>query len=406
MSRLAYFDLVGGASGDMILAALLDLGLDIDELRAAIAGLGLDGVTLHEETATRNGFAARRFRVALAEGERRHRHLADIEALIRDADQLSAAVRERASAIFRRLARAEARVHGCSVEEVHFHEVGADDALVDIVGAAFAIERLGFDALLCSSVPLGSGFVTCEHGEVPLPAPAVLALLTEVSAPIRSLAEGPERVTPTAAAILAELARFGPIPSGALTRVGIGAGGREANPDGSPNILRCLVLEQETDSSADERVLVFEANIDDQSPEELAVAMERVLAVGALDASLAPIFMKKGRPGQALQVLARVEDGPAVEAAIFRHTTTFGLRRSQVERRVLARRVITVGTPFGPVRVKLGEQAGVVLRASPELEDCRARASAAGVSLSEVFAAARAGLEPSPDAAADDVLAE
>jgi uncharacterized protein (TIGR00299 family) protein len=296
---------------------------------------------------------------------------------------------ERALAVFRRLAEAEARVHGTTAEKVHFHEVGAVDAIVDIVGVCAGLEMLGVERVVSSGLPMGSGYVDAAHGRLPVPVPAVVELMKGV--PIRPCDEEGELVTPTGAALVVTLAdAFGPMPAMVIEKVGYGAGSRGGKH--VPNVLRVILGRPVAGSCADEADVVWllEANVDDASGEALGAATQALFEAGALDVWLTPATMKKGRPGVVLACLAAEGLVAAVEEAIFRETPTFGVRRSAVERTKLAREHATVQTAFGPVRVKVGRRGGRVVTASPEYEDCRRLAAERGAAFREVYAAAMA----------------
>ncbi len=382
--KLAYFDCFSGAAGDMILAALIDAGLPADELRDTLNALPIDGYDLTIERVTKQGFAATRFDVVLTDTKPQpHRHLSDIEKIIR-ASSLSDAVQDRALSVFNRLAKAEAEVHGTDIQKVHFHEVGAVDAIIDIVGASFAVERLGIERIVCSPLPTGSGTVRCQHGVMPVPAPATALLIKNV--PIAATDETGELLTPTGAAILTEFAEtFGSMPAMSITAIGTGTGTREGQT--RPNILRVL-LGESAESAESDRITVMEANIDDATPEILGHTMERLLNAGALDAYCVPIHMKKSRPGLLLTVLADAQRVPELERIVFEETTTFGVRRHETDRSKLARRTERVETPYGAVRVKIGTLGGRVLTVAPEYDDCRDAAVRHNVPLREVMSAA------------------
>ena len=380
--RHGYFDCFSGAAGDMILAAMIDAGWPLEELQEVVTRLALPGVSLTAERTTRGGLAATHVRVTVeSPAPPTHRGLSDILRII-DAAQLSSDVAERAATIFRRLAEAEADVHGTTPDAVHFHEVGAADALVDIVGACAGACGLGLERITCSPIPTGYGSVTCQHGVLPVPAPATARLL--VGVPLAACDEPAELTTPTGAAILTTLAEgFGPPPAMRLTAIGYGAGNRPGRT--RPNVLRLLIGETEAEPSAErDRVVVLEAQVDDASGQLVAYACEQVLAAGALDAFIVPIIMKKGRPGQLLTVLGRPEDAAALEVVLLRETTTFGVRRHECERSKLARESVTVATRFGPIRVKVGRRDDRTVQAWPEYDDCAAAARAKGASLREV----------------------
>ena len=380
--RCGYFDCFSGAAGDMILAALVDAGVPVEVFQRAVADLKLPDVRLSAEKVKRHGLAATYVRVELGPAaQKKHRHLPEIAGIL-DAADLSQRVRERARAVFQRLGEAEAAVHNTTIEKVHFHEVGAADAIVDIVCACVGVEHLGLERIVCSPIPVGGGTVTCEHGVMPVPAPATARLLTGF--PIAACEETGELCTPTGAALLTTLAdEFGPPPAMTIRAVGVGAGTREGQT--RPNILRLIVGEGEAASGYEQdTVVVLETHCDDVTGQTTAYAVERLLAAGALDAYIVPIIMKKGRPGQLLSVLARPADADALEAILFAETGTLGVRRREAARRKLARAHVTVATRFGPIRVKVGRRGDRTLRAWPEYEDCAAAAGAAGVALGEV----------------------
>ncbi len=388
--RIAYFDCFSGASGDMILAACLDAGaqagLSVEVLRDRLAGLGVSGYRLEAARVRKQGFAATQVTVELdPDAPRPHRHLRHIREII-DRSSLSDRVRRQAAAVFTRLAEAEARVHGTEPEKVHFHEVGAVDAIVDIVGACIAMEQLGIEQVYCSPIPVGSGTVRCDHGLMPVPAPATAELLRGV--PLAACDEPGELTTPTGAAVLTALAAgFGPMPAMVLEYTGVGAGRRDGQT--RANILRLLVGQtgQEAAEEADE-ILVLEANLDDVTGEVIGHVYDRLFAAGALDVFTSPIYMKKNRPGTLLTVLAPPDRRDDIEAVLFAETTTFGVRSRPAGRRKLARSIETVQTALGPVRIKVGRRGGQPVSAAPEFEDCRAAAERSGRALREVMALA------------------
>lgn len=383
--RIAYFDCFSGIAGDMVLGALVGAGVPIDALRDVTRRLGLAEVSLHAESVRRHGLSATRVRVVVdPTTPKKHRHLSNIAAII-DTAGLSPGVAGQAKAVFRRLAEAEAAVHGTSVEKVHFHEVGAADAIVDVVCACAGLAHLGVERCLCSPIPTGQGSVTCEHGVMPVPAPATTLLLQGV--PIAATDEPGELATPTGVAIATTLAaEFGGVPAMTLRAVGVGTGAREGKT--RPNLLRVLVGDRASGTAGDgdecDTVTVLETHVDDCTGQVLAHACERILQSGALDAYFLPIQMKKGRPGQLLTVLCRPADAERIEALLFAETTTFGIRRHECRRSKLARERVAVATRFGPIRVKVGRRGGAVVQAWPETDDCVAAARGAGASLREV----------------------
>lgn len=386
MPRVGYLDCFSGIAGDMVLGALVDAGCPLDELQNTAARLALDGVTLSAEKVKRGGLAATKATVHVSsEKQRKHRHLPDVLAVI-DRAKLPAPVAEHATAVFHKLAEAEAEAHGIGVEKVHFHEVGADDALVDIVGTCAGFHLLGLERIFCSPIPTGHGTVRCEHGVMPVPAPATAALLRGV--PLADCEEPGELATPTGVALAVTLAeQFGPLPPMRIAATGHGAGSREGQT--RPNFLRLIVGELDAAvPPAAGRVAVLEAQLDDAPGQVVAHACERLLAAGALDVFIVPIIMKKGRPGQLLTVLCRPTDAGALEQLVLRETTTFGVRRHDCERAVLSREHVSVATPFGDVRVKVGRAADETVQAWPEYDDCAAAAKRHNVPLRRVQQAA------------------
>jgi len=394
VSRLVYFDCASGASGDMILGAVVDLGLPIERLREELQKLALPGYRLEACRVTRSGLSATKVDVVVEAAPGGHRHLRHILELL-SASRLDEAVKARAAALFRRLAEAEAAVHGTDVEKVHFHEVGAVDSIVDIVGGVIALGWLGASRFVASPLNVGSGTVTMSHGTFPVPPPATATLVAGV--PVYGEGEG-ELLTPTGALLVtAHATEYGPLPAVRIERVGHGAGGRETK--GRPNVLR-LIVGEEADAPAGERVLVLETEMDDAAPQLLGPLLDRLLGAGALDAYFTPVQMKKGRPGVLVTAIAPPAQGEAIEELLFRETTTLGVRRQVWERTVLDRETATVETAYGPIRVKIGRRAGVVYNAWPEFDDCQRAAGEKGVAVKEVLAAAlaawreRAGKQP------------
>ncbi|HEX8098106.1 MAG TPA: nickel pincer cofactor biosynthesis protein LarC, partial [Pyrinomonadaceae bacterium] len=333
----------------------------------------------------RSGIGSTRALVRVAE-EHAHRHLSRILKII-SGSRLSPVVKERASQIFTRLAEAEARVHNVPVERVHFHEVGALDAIIDVVGACIGFELLGVERFVCSPLHVGSGTVEMAHGRFPVPPPAVAELLKD--APVYATDIKGELVTPTGAAIISTLCgEYGPLPRMRIESAGYGAGSREY--EGFPNALRVIVGDDESAAEiAVERLLMIETNIDDMSPQLFGHLMKRAFDAGALDCYFTPVQMKKNRPGVLVSILCRETEREALSGLLFKETTTLGVRSYGVERRALARETVSVETRFGPVDVKVARAKGHTVNAAPEYEQCRALALAAGVALSEVLAQAR-----------------
>jgi uncharacterized protein (TIGR00299 family) protein len=397
VGQLLLVEPVGGAAGDMFLAAALDLGVSRAELEAALATLGLPGFRLEVTRAEANGIAGTHVEVVVEAGQPHHRRLADILALLR-ASGLSPRAKEAALALFERIGRAEAQVHGIALEAVHFHEVGAVDSIVDVCGAAVVMDLLGWPRAVALAPELGRGFVKTAHGLLPVPPPAVLELLRGV--PV--LPGGPvgEAVTPTGAALLAGLCEVGvPAPPFTPARVGYGVGTKRW-PD-RPNVLRMTLGDETTPESEvrragarppppDAGIFQLELNLDDCPGQLVARAIEAALEAGALDAWAAPCTMKKGRPGLVVGALAAAGRREAVARALLAETTSLGLRSWPVARIELERELVEVETEHGRVRVKVGRLGGEVMGAHPEYEDCAARARERGVAVKEVMAAALA----------------
>jgi uncharacterized protein (TIGR00299 family) protein len=382
----AYLDAFAGISGDMTVGALLDLGVPLAELRAALDGLGLPDLTVASERREHGGMRATKFLVTTGEppGERT---FAIVRAVLARGG-LAAGVRERALAIFAALADAEARVHGVAVDDVHFHEVGAADAIADVVGAAFGMEALGVTSVYVSPLPLGHGMVDTRHGPLPIPAPATVELLRGFA--VRAGDGEGEMVTPTGAAILRGLGAVStPPPAFRPERVGYGAGTRRLAD--RPNVLRVLLGDAAAIPAglAADEMLVIESNVDDMSPELWEHVMARLFAAGAVDVALVPVHMKKCRPGVQLQAIAPPTAREAVAATLFAETTTIGLRMHAVARWKLAREVREVATPYGPIAVKIAGGDGAAPVVAPEYESCRAAAERHGVPLRVVYEAAR-----------------
>jgi hypothetical protein len=385
MTRIAYFDCFSGISGDMALGALVDAGLELEQLRAELHKLNVDGWELSAERVVRYGIAGTRLHVHTTE-QHTHRHLDDI-ARILDASGLDAAVRQRALDVFTRLAEAEAAVHGTSRDAVHFHEVGALDAIIDIVGVVLGLKLLDVTEVYASALPLGSGWVSAAHGRIPVPGPATLYLLGAVSAPILADDTPFELVTPTGAALLAELATFRRPPL-TLLASGYGLGSRDI---GRLNAARVWIGVSPESSAVQpvetESVVLLTTNIDDQPAEQLAYAAERLFDGGALDVWWTPICMKKGRSALMLSALVRPPNEAAAVATIFRETTSLGIRRQPLERWTCERSFRSVVTAWGAVRVKEQRWHGVVLGAAPEYEDCARIAREHKLPLRVVYAA-------------------
>ena len=434
--RALYLDCFAGASGDMLLGALLDCGLDFDFLRGELAKLGVEDYELSLRRVDRSGISAAKFDVHLREAahshshthhdhdhghhhdhdhdhhdhdhdhthhherhhdhddthdhahehshEHNHRALSEIKRMI-EASTLNAVIKQRAQMIFQRIGEAEAKIHNIPVEQVHFHEVGAVDSIVDIIGACIALQALGIERIISSPLHVGSGTFTCAHGTYPVPGPAAAELLRGVPTYSKDILG--ELVTPTGAGIIATLAsEFGPMPLMRAERIGYGAGTREYPK--FPNVLRAVIGELEADATPT-TVTVIEANIDDLNAQVFGHLMETALAAGALDIFYTPVQMKKNRPGVLLTLLCATEDRERMTALIFRETTTLGVRYREERREVLSREQVEVKTPYGLIKIKVARaQDGRVVNYAPEFEDCRAAAEQHQVAVREVQTAA------------------
>jgi len=404
--RIAYFDCFAGVAGDMIVGALLDAGLALSELELELAKLPVGGFRVKARTVERGGVSGTKFDVVVEE-EGVSRSAAEVVRIVEDS-ALDEEVRLASSEILMALARTEARIHGAELDDVHLHEVGGLDAIVDVVSSVVGLKLLAVDAVRSSAVHVGTGFVECRHGTLPVPAPATLALLEGV--PVVSRGIESELATPTGVAVLRTLAGgdsafpsagrlrgngeqtpaadgFGPMPGMRVESVGYGAGERELP---IPNLLRVTIGRAEGAGAADaepesDEVVLVETNVDDTSPEVVGYVCELLLSQGALDVYTTPVFMKKNRPGVLLSVLARPGDEDAVAATLLRETSTFGVRIGRLRRRKLAREVVEVDTRFGPVLVKVGTSGGRRVKAAPEYESVRKAALEHGVPFGDVF---------------------
>jgi len=383
-----YFDCFSGASGDMILGALIDLGLPMPALRDALGSLAIEYGQVTAERVTRAGVAATKFRLIegatdpSAGGSHKHHHLNHIVAAI-NRSSLSESGRARAVQLFERLAQAEAAIHGTPIERVHLHEVGALDSIIDIVGAVFGFEWFGITDVVASPLNVGGGTVTCAHGVFPVPAPATARLLEGI--PVYGNGTM-ELVTPTGALLITGYAReFGPLPAMRIDRTGYGAGDRD--PKETPNVLRVMHGERVT-KSVDESVVQIECEIDDMNPQLFGPLMDRLGEAGALDVFYAPVQMKKNRPGTLVTVIAAPDQRESITGVLFTHTTTIGVRYQEMRRDTLDRKVVSVETPLGPLRVKVAGRDGRVLNAAAEFEDCARVAGERGLPIKEVQAIA------------------
>ena len=389
-----YLDCFSGASGDMMLGALLDLGLPLDALRSALGSLAIEYGEVTTERVARAGVTATKFRLIEknpapgGEAGRKHHHLKHIVGAIRRSS-LSAAGQDRAVHLFERLATAEAAIHNTPIERVHLHEVGALDSIIDIVGAVFGFEWFGVDDVVSSPLNVGGGTVKCAHGVFPVPAPATAQLLENV--PVYGNGTS-ELVTPTGALLVTGYARsFGPMPSMRIDRIGYGAGDRD--PRETPNVLRIFRGERAEGASGD-RVVQIECEIDDMSPQLFGPLMDLLTEAGALDVFYSAVQMKKNRPGTLVTVLAAPNLREAITAILFSHSTTIGVRYQEMQRDTLEREIRTIETPLGAVRFKVATRGGRVLNAAPEFDDCARIAADRGLPIKEVQAiATRAWLE-------------
>ncbi|MGH9354848.1 MAG: nickel pincer cofactor biosynthesis protein LarC [Terriglobia bacterium] len=391
MTRIAYLDASSGISGDMFLGALLGAGVPEERLRAELQTIPVGPYEFRTSQVLRSGLAGNRVEIIVPE-KQPHRHLSHIEKLLNESG-LSPAARDQALAVFRHLAEAEGKLHAQPVEKVHFHEVGAVDAILDIAGACVGLELLGISELWCGPLNVGGGSVKAAHGTLHVPAPATTELLRSI--PVYSSGIEGELVTPTGAALVRTLvSRFGPLPPMRIESIGYGAGAQDF--PGHPNLARLMVGEKADPSApswlpgaADESITVIQANVDDMTPQLYAYFMEQALSAGALDVACSPAQMKKNRPGLELTVLCAPEHAERLAQVLFEQTTTLGLRIQEARRMILEREAVSVETPYGTIRMKVARLKGRVMNAAPEYEDCRRLAEAKSVPLKEVMLAAQ-----------------
>ena len=399
MSRILYFDCFNGASGDMVLGALLDAGLPFDELREALGSLAIDEARVSAKKVLRAGVSATKFVVeehnhqhhahahshapAAVAHHHAHRSLAEIN-LVLDRSALSPAAQARAKSLFQRLGEAEAAIHQIPIEKIHLHEVGAIDSIIDIAGAVFAMEWFGADTITSSQLNVGGGMVNSAHGQFPVPAPATVKLLDGV--PVYSSGVQSELVTPTGALLVSSYATsYGPVPAMTIEKAGYGAGDRDL--PNTPNVLRVLVGESSPQPGV-EQIVVIECEIDDMNPQLFGAVMDRLYAAGALEVYFSSVQMKKNRPGTLLTILAPPQLRQELSAVVFRETTTIGVRFHEVTRERLEREILEVPTPLGTVRFKIARLGGHIVNASPEFDDCLRIASDRKVPVKDVQAAA------------------
>ncbi len=407
--KILQFDSVGGASGDMILATLIDLGVPEKIIQDAISSLCVEDVHLHPEKVIVDGISGTRVEIHVHDSGRDHHHhdhphahshhpvtssshslphrnLHDIEHIIRDG-KISSAAQEMALKVFRRLGEAEAKVHGTTIDQIHFHEVGALDSIADIVGSCVALDHLGVDAVTFGPLPQGRGTIKCQHGTYPNPPPATVLLLQNL--PVEQTEEPFELVTPTGAALLSTWRSLDRAPTGSRpVKTGYGFGTRKLSQ--RTNCLRAVLLESDSAAGETDTVIVLETNLDDTTPEIIGALCERLMTEGALDVFTTPVFMKKQRPATLLTVLTSRDAREKMLDLIFRESTTFGVREYEAKRTILVREIQSVKTPFGDIRVKIGRRAGNIVTRSPEMDDCVAAAKRHNVAVREVYLASSA----------------
>jgi len=379
--KIVYYDCFAGISGDMNLAAMIDLGVDADYLRSELSKLPITGYTLKVTKDQRHGISGTKVEVELDREEKHsHRNLSDIESII-DNSSLKKSIKKTSKEIFRRMAEAEAKVHKKRIEDVHFHEVGAVDAIVDIVGAAICYESLKPDRVMASTIELGGGFARCSHGNLPVPAPATVEILKGL--PVRKGSATFETTTPTGAAIISTLAKdFRDQASITIDRVGYGIGHKES--DELPNVLR-VFLGEITEENGLSAEIMHECNIDDMNPEWYDHLMEELFRAGAKEVFFTPVMMKKNRPAVKISVLASPGLSEAIKSMIYTNTTTLGIRSYSVTKDALERKFIPVDTEWGKVTIKASYHRGRLLHAKPEYEECRRIAHEFGLPLKEVY---------------------
>jgi uncharacterized protein (TIGR00299 family) protein len=378
--KVLYFDLIGGASGDMILGALIDAGVPAEKLTEMLAGLKLDEFELIATPIEKNGFQATKVDIQVGE-QPPERHLKEILEVIRNSS-LPKSIQNRAIRIFQKIALVEAGIHNKPVDHIHLHELGGTDTIVDVTGALLALDFLGVSHIYASPIPLGSGFIKGAHGQIPLPAPATMGLLKGL--PVRKTEIKAELITPTGAALLAELVKdFSPPPEMKVEAVGYGAGTRDLP---IPNLLRVMIGETaETGNQNREQLILLESNLDDLNPEIYPYVMESLFNAGALDVCLLPVQMKKNRPGTQIQVLVEIQKAEDMREILFRETSTLGIRQTEIDRFSLPRNIQEVSTSFGIVRIKVAGEGTKFQKASPEYEDCQKIARENDIPLQQVY---------------------
>jgi len=378
--KVLYFDLIGGASGDMILAALIDAGVPAEKLEEMLAGLKLDEFDLNASSISKNGFQATKVDVVVGE-QPPERHLNEILAVIRNSS-LPLSIQNRAIRVFQKIASVEAGIHNKPIDQIHLHELGGTDTIVDVAGALLALDFLQVSHVYASPVPLGSGFIHGAHGQIPLPAPATMGLLKGV--PVKRTEIEAELITPTGAALLAELVDdFSPPPKMKVDAIGYGAGTRDLPV---PNLLRVMIGEStEEGDQIKENLILLESNLDDLNPEIYPYVMESLFNAGALDVCFVPIQMKKNRPGTQIQVLSEIQKAEKMRAILFKETSTLGIRQTQVDRYSLSRIIKEVTTSYGVVKIKVAGEGTNFQKVSPEFEDCQKLARQNNIPIQKVF---------------------
>ncbi len=377
--KIAYFDCFSGVSGDMILGALIDAGLDLQELESELSKLKISGFKLKTQKTIRKGISGTKLRVDI---DKHHvkRSLKDILEIIAQSD-LGDDIKASGKKIFKELAAVESRLHNKTIEKVRFHELGALDSIIDVIGSLIGIKRLGIGEVYSSKIHVGTGFVECEHGTIPVPAPATLELL--IGIPIYSSGVDAELATPTGVAILKNLSRsFGVLPQMKVQKIGYGAGSRELE---IPNLLRVYVGEMSEEKYEKDQVILIETNLDNMNPEFFDYTTEMLLKQGALDVFMTPVLMKKNRPGTMLSVLTAPDKLDGILATIFAETTTLGVRIQHLERKILLRETIRVKTRFGEVKVKVSKVGEQIKNIAPEYEDCKQIAAKEGIPLKDIY---------------------
>ena len=381
--KIAYFDCFSGISGDMILGALIDAGLDIQDIESELAKLKISGYKLKTQRVVKKGISGTKFIVEIIE-QNIERKLKDIVEIV-DQSDLSEDIKDLSKKIFKELATVEAKIHNKNIEEIHFHEIGGLDSIIDIIGSVIGIKKLGIEAIYSSKIHIGTGFVECRHGLIPVPAPATLELLKETS--IFSTGIDAELTTPTGAAILKTLSSsFGGMPEMKVKKIGYGAGSRELE---IPNLLRVYVGETSEREYEKDEVILIETNIDNMNPEFFGYISEMLLTQGVLDIFMTPIFMKKNRPATMLSVLTTSDKLDKILSTIFTETTTLGVRIHRLERRKLTREIIKVKTRFGEIKVKVGKVGEMIKNIAPEYEGCKKIAVKQKIPLRDVYEEAK-----------------